>query len=108
MTQLMSFKQKLEQKRAILVPGAPNALAARVITDLGFEAIYVTGAGVTNTSLGLPDLSFVDLTQIVQRTMAIRRRSPEAHDRDAVGPAQAISDAIAGLFLRRSSRTIRR
>jgi 2-methylisocitrate lyase-like PEP mutase family enzyme len=72
MTQLMSFKQKLLQKRAILVPGAPNALAARVITDLGFEAIYVTGAGVTNMSLGLPDLSFVDLTQIVQHTLAIR------------------------------------
>ena len=75
MTQPMSFKQKLQQKRAILVPGAPNALAARVITDLGFEAIYVTGAGVTNMSLGLPDLSFVDLTQIGQHTMAIRRRS---------------------------------
>ena len=43
-----------------------------MITDLGFEAIYVTGAGVTNMSLGLPDLSFVDLTQIVQHTMAIR------------------------------------
>jgi 2-methylisocitrate lyase-like PEP mutase family enzyme len=71
-TQLLSFKQKLQQKRAILVPGAPNALAARVITDLGFEAIYVTGAGVTNMSLGLPDLAFVDLTQIVQHTMAIR------------------------------------
>lgn len=74
MTQLTSFKQKLQQKRAILVPGAPNALAARVITDLGFEAIYVTGAGMTNMSLGLPDLPFVDLTQIVQHTMAIRRR----------------------------------
>jgi 2-methylisocitrate lyase-like PEP mutase family enzyme len=72
MIQPMSFKQILQQKRAILVPGAPNALAARVIADLGFEAIYVTGAGVTNMSLGLPDLSFVDLTQIVQHTMAIR------------------------------------
>src|SRR6202049_3635710 len=72
MIQPMSFKQLLQQKRAILVPGAPNALAARVIADLGFEAIYVTGAGVTNMSLGLPDLSFVDLTQIVQHTMAIR------------------------------------
>ena len=70
--QLMSFKQKLQQRRAILVPGASNALAARVIADLGFEAIYVTGAGVTNMSLGLPDLAFVDLTQIVQHTMAIR------------------------------------
>jgi 2-methylisocitrate lyase-like PEP mutase family enzyme len=43
MTELMSFKQKLQQKRAILVPSAPNALTACVITDLGFEAIYVTG-----------------------------------------------------------------
>jgi ketopantoate hydroxymethyltransferase len=75
MTQLMSFKQKLQQKRAILVPGAPNALAARVITGLGFEAIYVTGAGMANMSLGLPDLSFVELTQIGQHTVAIRRRS---------------------------------
>jgi 2-methylisocitrate lyase-like PEP mutase family enzyme len=75
MTQLMSFKQKLQQKRAILVPGAPNALAARVITGLGFEALYVTGARMTNMSLGLPDLSFVDLAQIGQHTMAICRRS---------------------------------
>src|SRR6202790_3057467 len=72
MIQPMSFKQLLQQKRAILVPGAPNALAARVIADLGFEALYVPGAGVTNMCLGLPDLSFVDLTQIVQHTMAIR------------------------------------
>jgi hypothetical protein len=96
MTQLMSFKQKLQQKRAILVPGAPNALAARVITGLGSEAIYVTGAGMTNMSLGLPDLSFVDLAQIGQHTMAICRRS-RARDRDAAGPAHAISDAIAGV-----------
>lgn len=54
------------------MPGAPNALAARIIADLGFEAIYVTGAGVTNASLGLPDLGFVDLTQMVQHTLAIR------------------------------------
>lgn len=72
MTQHMSFKQKLQERRALIVPGAANPLAARVIADLGFEAIYVTGAGVTNMSLGLPDLSFVDLTQIVQHTMAIR------------------------------------
>jgi 2-methylisocitrate lyase-like PEP mutase family enzyme len=72
MSQVTTFKQKLQQKRAIIVPGAPNALAARVIADLGFEAIYITGAGVTNMSLGLPDLSFVDLTQIVQHTLAIR------------------------------------
>ena len=68
----MTLKSMLQERRAVVVPGAPNALAARIIADLGFEAIYVTGAGVTNTSLGLPDLGFVDLTQMVQHTMAIR------------------------------------
>jgi 2-methylisocitrate lyase-like PEP mutase family enzyme len=68
----MSLKSMLEERRALVVPGASDALAARMIADLGFEAIYVTGAGVTNTSLGMPDLGFVDLTQMVHHTLAIR------------------------------------
>lgn len=68
----MSLKSLLAEKRAVLVPGAPNALAARLIETLGFEAIYVTGAGVTNMGLGLPDLAFIDLTQLAGVTSAIR------------------------------------
>ena len=68
----MPLKEMLDQRRAILVPGAPNALAARIIEALGFEAIYVTGAGVTNMMLGIPDLAFIDLTQIAQVTASIR------------------------------------
>jgi len=56
----------------VLLPGAPNALAARVIADLGFKAIYLTGAGLTNMHLGLPDLGFMDLSQVAEHTMAIR------------------------------------
>ncbi|HEX4643208.1 MAG TPA: hypothetical protein VH161_07060, partial [Candidatus Acidoferrales bacterium] len=62
------LRAKLEERRGLLVPGAANALAARVIEDLGFEAVYVTGAGVTNTLWGLPDLGFVSLTEIAQHT----------------------------------------
>jgi 2-methylisocitrate lyase-like PEP mutase family enzyme len=54
------------------MPGAANALAARVIEDLGFEAVYLSGAGLTNTYLGLPDLGFVSLTEIAQHTATIR------------------------------------
>jgi 2-methylisocitrate lyase-like PEP mutase family enzyme len=93
MTQLMSFKQKPQQKRAILVPGAPNALTARAITGLGFEAIYVTGAGVTNMSLGLPDLSFVDLTQIVQHTTAIRKAASPRRDVPDSDPRRRLSQS---------------
>jgi len=56
----------------LLVPGAANALAARVVEDLGFEAVYVSGAGVTNTFLGKPDLGFISLTELAQHTAAIR------------------------------------
>jgi 2-methylisocitrate lyase-like PEP mutase family enzyme len=66
------LRAKLEERRGLLVPGASNALAARVIEDLGFEAVYVSGAGVTNTFLGMPDLGFVSLTEIAQHTAAIR------------------------------------
>ena len=68
----MTLKPLLDERRAVLVPGAPNALAARIIEALGFEALYVTGAGVTNMALGLPDLAFIDLTQVAQVTAAIR------------------------------------
>ena len=72
----VSTRKKLralaEARRGLLVPGAFNALSARVIEDLGFEAIYVTGAGVTNMSLGLPDQGFMGLAEIAEHTARIR------------------------------------
>ncbi|MGE0311759.1 MAG: oxaloacetate decarboxylase [Lautropia sp.] len=63
----------LGERRALVVPGAANALAARVIEDLGFEAVYLTGAGVSNTWLGMPDLGFTGLAEVVAHTFAIRQ-----------------------------------
>ncbi|SFZ86806.1 Phosphoenolpyruvate phosphomutase [Devosia enhydra] len=56
----------------VLLPGAANALAARIIEDMGFEAIYLSGAGLTNTYLGMPDLGFVSLPEIAQHVATIR------------------------------------
>ena len=61
-----------EARRGVLVPGAFNALSARVIEDLGFEAIYITGAGVTNMWLGLPDQGFMGLHEIAEHAARIR------------------------------------
>ena len=66
------LRSKLEERRGLLVPGAADALAARVIASLGFEAIYITGAGVTNTLLGMPDLGFISLPELAQQASAIR------------------------------------
>src|SRR5260370_26211276 len=69
---IQTLRKLLAEKRGVLLPGAANALSARIIADLGFEAIYLTGAGLTNMHLGLPDLAFMDLAQLVEHTMAIR------------------------------------
>jgi 2-methylisocitrate lyase-like PEP mutase family enzyme len=66
------FRARLGSGGALLLPGAANALAARVIADMGFEAVYLSGAGLTNTYLGMPDLGFVGLSEIAQHTATIR------------------------------------
>ncbi len=67
-----AFRERLDGGGAILIPGAANALAARLIDQLGFEAVYLSGAGLTNSYLGMPDLGFVSLTEVAQHTSAIR------------------------------------
>lgn len=66
------LRRLAEARRGVLVPGAFNALSARVIEDLGFEAIYVTGAGVTNMHFGLPDQAFMGLHDVAEHTARIR------------------------------------
>lgn len=66
------LRQMLAAEKGVLLPGAPNALAARIIADLGFRAVYLTGAGLTNMFLGVPDLGFMDLSQVTEHTMAMR------------------------------------
>lgn len=72
----MNTKQQLkalaEARRGLIVPGAFNALSARVIEDLGFQAIYITGAGVTNMWFGMPDQGFMGLHEIAEHTARIR------------------------------------
>jgi 2-methylisocitrate lyase-like PEP mutase family enzyme len=41
------------------------------VEDLGFEAAYVTGAGVTNSFLGIPDLGFISLSEIAAHVAAM-------------------------------------
>jgi len=65
------LKALLARRAAITVPGAANALFARVVEDLGFEAVYVTGAGVANMLLGAPDIGLTTLTEVTETVAAI-------------------------------------
>src|SRR5262245_15987594 len=66
------FRDLLKPGAAMLLPGVANALAARVVADTGFAAAYVTGAGIANTHLGIPDNGLVTLTELTDYVHAIR------------------------------------
>lgn len=66
------LRKKIEERRALLVPGAFNAMSAKIVADQGFEAVYLTGAGLTNMYYGLPDLSFIGLRDIAEHTERMR------------------------------------
>jgi 2-methylisocitrate lyase-like PEP mutase family enzyme len=68
----LQLKERLQRRDAMIVPGAPNALTARVIEDIGFEAVYVTGAGVTNMFLGTPDIGLITLSELADHVAAMR------------------------------------
>lgn len=65
------FRGLIAARDATLLPGAANALTARVIEDLGFGAVYLTGAGLTNMTLGMPDLGLVTASDLVEATSRI-------------------------------------
>jgi 2-methylisocitrate lyase-like PEP mutase family enzyme len=65
------LKDLVARRAAVTVPGAANALFARVIEDLGFEAVYVTGAGVANMLLGAPDIGLTTVSEVSETVAAI-------------------------------------
>lgn len=66
------FKDRIAQGRALLLPGVANPLAARIAEDIGYEALYVTGAGVANTQLGVPDIGILNLSDMAEAVERIR------------------------------------
>ena len=67
----MSSGQRLRQaiRDGILqIPGAPNALMARLIEQHGFDAIYLSGAAFSAGHLAIPDIGLFSLTELAQQT----------------------------------------
>jgi len=71
-TTRQKFRAMLKPGAAVILPGIANALAARVVADCGFGAAYVTGAGIANSFLGIPDNGLVTLTELTDHVVAIR------------------------------------
>ena len=65
------LKERLTKKEILVVPGAADALIAKIIEKNDFEAVYVTGGGVSYSTLGMPDMGFITMSEMVQRTACI-------------------------------------
>src|SRR5207248_400660 len=68
-TKSMSKSTRLRDliaQRALIVPGVPNAGMARQVERAGFEAVYVSGAGMANATAGVPDIGLLTLTEVAQ------------------------------------------
>jgi methylisocitrate lyase len=51
----------------VVMPGAFNAISAKLVEEAGFPAVYVSGAGVTNALTGMPDVALLTLTEMAQQ-----------------------------------------
>src|SRR4051794_21252727 len=57
--------RELVAKGAIMLPGVANAAMARQVERAGFEAVYVSGAGMANATAGVPDIGLLSMTEVV-------------------------------------------
>lgn len=59
------FRDALIQEKPLQIIGTVNAYAAMMARDVGYQAIYLSGAGVANYSYGLPDLAMTSLDEVL-------------------------------------------
>jgi methylisocitrate lyase len=59
----------------VVLPGAINALSARLIEQMGFEAMYLSGAVLANSVGGVPDVGLMTLTEAERHTQHIAQAS---------------------------------
>tara|TARA_B100001029_G_scaffold161988_1_gene151094 strand:- start:155 stop:1051 length:897 start_codon:yes stop_codon:yes gene_type:complete len=64
--------EKLKSNKILRVPGAYNPLTAKVIEEIGYDAVYISG-GVMANDLGFPDIGLTTLEDVSTRSYLISR-----------------------------------
>ena len=68
----LEFVKNLQSKKLLRFPGAYNPLCAKLIAEIGFDGVYISG-GVMSNDLGLPDIGLTTLDQVSYRANQISR-----------------------------------
>jgi 2-methylisocitrate lyase-like PEP mutase family enzyme len=69
-----SFRDRLARRPIVVAPGVYDALTASIAADAGFEALYLSGAGIAYTRLGRPDIGLVSMSEVAEALTLIRER----------------------------------
>jgi len=104
------FRKMLSEPGAIVMPGAYDALSARIAEMVGFRAVIHTGYGTAASLLGMPDIGLVSFGEMVERVKSIARavQIPVIGDADtgygnAINVYRTVKEYIwagaAGLFI---------
>jgi methylisocitrate lyase len=59
------LKQLVQERKALVCPGAHDAISAKLIERTGFKALQVSGFGLSATYLGLPDMAFMSFSEVL-------------------------------------------
>lgn len=99
-TKSMSKSKKLREliaQGAIMIPGVPNASMARQVEQAGFDAVYVSGAGMANSTAGVPDIGLLWRDEIARLASYVAHavRIPAIVDADTgFGEGEAVARTI--------------
>ncbi len=81
------FDTLLREPGILILPGAHDALSARIAVKSGAQAVYMTGFGVAGASFGVPDIGLVNAEQMIERVRSLAT---------AIAPVPLIADGDNG------------
>ena len=87
MTNGQKMRKLFEEKKLVVAPGCHDALTAKIISYLGFDAVYMTGYGQSASHLGQPDVGLMTMSEMVMRA---------SNTVEAAGNALVVADADTG------------
>jgi len=71
---MTTLRERLAEDRILVAPGIFDGLSALIAARAGFEALYLSGAGVAYTRFGRSDLGLVSMTEVAETLGAVRER----------------------------------
>src|SRR5499433_2759930 len=78
MADVVKLRSRLMRKPIVVAPGVYDAFTALVAEQSGFRTLYVSGAAISYTRLGRPDIGLVSMGEVAE-TVALIRDRVDAH-----------------------------